>query len=207
MLVVGLTGSLGTGKSTVASMFARLGAVVIDADEIVHRMMRQGGDCYTPILKAFGADMAGREGIDRKKLAAIVFRNQKELGRLAGIVHPKAGREMTKQINHFRREASHPIIVLEVPLLFESGFDRYADVTIVVKTAQHRQIARAVQRMNITRAQALRRIRAQMPFKDKIRLTDFIIDNNHSKTNTLRQVKKLWQELLKEEKMVTEGEK
>jgi dephospho-CoA kinase len=96
---------------------------------------------------------------------------------------------------------------LEVPLLFESGFDRYADVTIVVKTAQHRQIARALQRMNITRAQALRRIRAQMPFKDKIRLADFIIDNNHSKTNTLRQVKKLWQELLKEEKRVTEGEK
>ncbi len=207
MLIVGLTGSLGTGKSTVASMFAQLGAVVIDADKIVHRMMRQGGNCYAPIIKAFGTNVAAPDGIDRRKLAAIVFQNKKKLSRLAGIIHPKVGMEITRQINHCRQKNSHQITVLEVPLLFESGFDRYADVTIVVKTAQHRQITRAVQRMNITRVEALRRIRAQMPFKDKIRLADFIIDNNHSKTNTLRQVQKLWQELLKEEKRVTGGEK
>ncbi len=207
MLVVGLTGSFGTGKSTVASMFAKFGAAVIDADEIVHRMMRKGGNCYAPIIKAFGTNMATPDGIDRRKLAAIVFQNKKKLSRLAGIVHPKAGLEIARQINHFRQKDSHQIIVLEVPLLFESGFDRYADVTIVVKTAQHRQVTRALAKMNITRAQALCRIRAQMPLKDKIRLADFIIDNNHSKTNTLRQVQKLWQELLKEEKRVTEGEK
>ena len=192
MLVVGLTGGLATGKSTVAEMFARLGAKVMDADKIVHKQMLRGGRCYAPIIRTFGREAGGKNGIDRKKLAAIVFRDRRELKRLEGIVHPEVRRGIQEELKKYR---GIEIAIIEVPLLFEAGFDRYVDTTIMVTASRRSQIARSRRSLNVTRTEALRRIHAQMPLREKIRRADIIIDNNATKQQTHKQVKAIWQKL------------
>ena len=192
MLVVGLTGGLATGKSTAAAMFARLGARVIDTDGIVHKEMRRGGRCYAPIIRAFGARVAGDNGIDREKLAGIVFNDRRKLKRLEGIVHPKVRLGISEELKKCRGKG---IAVIEVPLLFEAGFDRCVDTTIVVTSRRDAQINRSHKSLKLTRTEALRRIKAQMPLRDKIRRADIIIDNSKTKTQTHKQVKAIWQKL------------
>ncbi len=194
MLIVGITGSLGTGKSTVAAMFARLGAAVIDTDRIVHEQLKKNGVCYRPVVRAFGRSVAGPQGIDRAKLAGVVFHNPALLKKLVGIVHPKVYIQMKKEVAALKKNAK--VVVVEVPLLFESGFDAYVDVAVVVTAGRREQLARATGRLKITKAEALRRIRAQMPLKDKIRWADIIIDNSQTKTQTRKQVRTIWQRLL-----------
>lgn len=194
MLIVGITGSLGTGKSTVASMFARLGAKVIDADRITHGLLRKNGACYHSVLRAFGGCVAGPRGIDRAKLAGLVFNNPARLKKLDGIIHPRVYIQMKKEVAAFQKNAK--VVIVDVPLLFESGFDAYVDVAIVVTARRKDQIARAMGRLGITRADVLCRIRAQMPLKDKIRRADIIIDNSETKTQTRKQVERIWQRLL-----------
>lgn len=192
MFVVGLTGGLATGKSTVAAMFARLGAKVIDTDKIVHKEMRRGGRCYAPIIRAFGQQMAGKKGIDRKKLGKIVFADKRKLKRLEKIVHPMVLLGVNEELKKYR---GREIAVIEVPLLFEAGFDRCVDTTIVVTASRRSQIERSRRSLKITRTEALRRIKAQMPLRDKIRRADIIIDNSTTKTQTHKQVKAIWQKL------------
>ena len=192
MLVVGLTGGLATGKSTVTAMFARLGAKVIDADRIVHRELRRGGCCYAPVIRAFGTQIAGESGIDRKKLAAVVFNDKRKLKRLERIVHPTVRSGVNEELKKYR---GGEIAVIEVPLLFEAGFNRYVDTTIVVTASRRSQIERSRRSLKITRTEALRRIKAQMPLRDKIRRADIIIDNSKTKTQTHKQVKAIWQKL------------
>ena len=192
MLVIGLTGGLATGKSTVTAAFARLGAKVVDTDKIVHKEMRRGGRCYAPIVRTFGKQVAGPKGIDRKKLAAIVFSDSHKLKRLEKIVHPKVGLGIKEEL---KKHGNSGIAVIEVPLLFEAGFDRYVDTTVVVTAKRDAQIARAQKSLKLTRTEALRRISAQMPLRDKIRRADIIIDNSTTKTQTHKQVKAIWQKL------------
>lgn len=195
MLVVGITGGLSTGKSTVAAMLARLGAKVINADRIVHEQMRRTGGCYAPVIKAFGPAIAGKDGIDRKKMAELVFNDKRTLKRLEAIVHPKVLVKIIERVKGYKKETSRGIVVIDVPLLFESGFDRYVDTTMVVSARRSDQLDRARKALNITRTEALRRIHAQMPLRDKIRLADIIIDNSTTRTQTQKQVKAIWQKL------------
>lgn len=192
MLVVGLTGGFATGKSTVAAMFARLGAKVIDTDKIVHKEMRRGGRCHAPIIRAFGRQVAGKDGIDRKKLGEIVFADRRKLKRLERIVHPKVRSGINEELKKYR---GREIAVIEVPLLFEAGFDRYVDTTIVVTASRRSQVERSRRSLKVTRTEAMRRISAQMPLRDKIRRADIIIDNSKTKTQTHKQVKAIWQKL------------
>ena len=173
-------------------MFARLGARVIDTDGIVHKEMRRGGRCYAPVIRAFGARVAGDNGIDREKLAGIVFNDRRKLKRLEGIVHPKVRLGISEELKKCRGKG---IAVIEVPLLFEAGFDRCVDTTIVVTSRRDAQINRSHKSLKLTRTEALRRIKAQMPLRDKIRRADIIIDNSKTKTQTHKQVKAIWQKL------------
>ena len=195
MLVVGLTGSLATGKSTVAGMFAALGAKVINSDKIVHGLLNRDGDCYKPLVKTFGPRVIGKNGIDRDKLAGIVFHDKRQLKRLERIIHPKVCAAIQKEMASCKKKGFHGIVVIEVPLLFESGFNRWMDTSIVVASGRARQMERAVGPLKLTRTQALRRIGAQMPLRDKIRLADIIIDNNGTRKETQKQVKTIWQKL------------
>lgn len=195
MLVIGLTGSFGTGKTTVAALFSKLGARVLNADKIAHRVMRKDKDCLTEIIKCFGKGVLTRGRIDRKKLAGIVFHDPGELKKLENIIHPVVMREITNAIFYYEKRRDVKILVMDVPLLLESGLDKHVDVIIAVKAGQEKQIQRAMKRSGITRCEALNRIHAQMPINEKLLLSDIIVDNQGSVTNTKKQIQKIWQEL------------
>ncbi len=196
MLTVGITGGLGTGKSTVASMFKKLGAKVIDADRIAYDVAQPQGTCFKPVVKKFGTKILSDGKIDRKKLAAIVFSDRKKLKQLERIIHPVVRKKIQQEVKLEERRGEYKVIVIEVPLLFESGINRDVDFTVVVKSKLSQQIARAVKHIPMTTEEARRRIKNQMPLKDKIRLADIIIDNSENKQKTKKQVGRLWQKLL-----------
>ncbi|MCA9405031.1 MAG: dephospho-CoA kinase [Candidatus Omnitrophica bacterium] len=197
MFVIGLTGSLGTGKSTVARMFEDLGAKIIDADHIVHQQMALTGACYRPIVEAFGKSILDHDEIDRRKLAEIVFKDLDKLSQLEKIVHPVVRREMNALLAKYRKENENNIVVLDVPLLFESKVHQDVDLSVVVVTDQEKQIEHAMKRLHITKDEVLRRINIQMPLEEKIKLADVTIDNNGTENQTGKQVTELWQNLLR----------
>lgn len=200
MLVVGLTGGLATGKSMVAAMFAALGARVISSDAIVRQALRRKGLCYAPLLRTFGTGIKGKDGIDRKKLATLVFADAKKLKRLEAIIHPVVRTVIRQKLAAYKKRTSRAVVVIEVPLLFEAGFDRDMDTTIVVVAPRKQQIQRARARLKLTRTQALRRIKAQLPLRDKIRRADMIIDNASTQQQTKKQVNAIWQKLTQRRK-------
>lgn len=193
MLAVGLTGGLATGKSTVAGMFKRLGAEVMDADKIVHELLKRKGPCFKPVVAKFGVEILTKGHIDRQKLAQIVFNDSSKLKKLTGIIHPAVKKEIGRQIKERRKREG--ILIVEIPLLFETDFDRSMDINIVVKSTRAQQIRRAVRKFGITEQLCQRRLRAQMPLEKKIRLADIIIDNSHSLRETQHKVRMVWQKL------------
>ncbi len=197
MLVIGLTGGLATGKSTVAGLFEKLGARVLDADKIVHDNLMTGSACYKRIVAEFGPGVLEKKQISRSRLASIVFNDQLKLKKLENIIHPFVRERMTKEIKQCRRRKNVEIMILEVPLLFEAGFQNMADYSIVVTADVENQIKRSRQ---LTRGDILKRIKAQMPLKYKISLSDETIDNNGNINQTQKQVKVIWQKLLKKVK-------
>jgi len=195
MCVIGITGSLGTGKSTVAKMFAELGAKVLDADRIAHQQMLPGAVCFRPIVNTFGKDILVAGRIDRKKISAHVFRNIKQLRKLEQIVHPAVRKVILTKIRHYKNHRRKRVVVVDIPLLFESKLNRYVDFIIVVKASRAKQILRATKKLGMTKIEALRRIRAQMPLRQKIRLADIIIDNDGALMKTKKQVVLIWEKL------------
>lgn len=195
MRVIGVTGNLGTGKSTAAAMFAKLGAKVLDADKIARRLLHPGEVCFDPVVKMFGADILTRGRIDRKKLAKRVFNDSRQLKKLERIIHPKVRKVISEEIKRLKQNGRTKIVVIDVPLLFEAKMNNLVDRSIVVTAAGATQVARAAKHLGITKAEAQRRIKAQMPLRQKIRLADMIIDNNGTLIQTKKQVKRLWEKL------------
>jgi len=198
--VVGLTGGIGSGKSTVARQLAALGAVVIDADAIVHELQAPGQPLLAEIAAAFGADVLDAGGrLDRPKLAERVFGDPALRARLNALVHPRVGAEMARRLQA-ARDAGAPVVVLDVPLLLEGaragGGGTAArvgmDAVVVVWVPEPVQVERTVARDGCTREQALARIRAQMPLDEKRALADHVIDNAGTPEETARQVRALW---------------
>ena len=195
MLIIGLTGSLATGKSTVAAMFKERGARIIDADAITRDLLSPKGKCIKKVAKVFpDAILTVSYKINRSQLANIVFSNPRELKKLTDILYPEAFKEVKKQISKYRRDA---LVVLDVPLLFESGWDKITDTTIVVKASRKLQIKRAAQRLGLSKAEISRRLSNQMPIKAKCALADIIIDNRHSLQQTRKQVDAIIDRLLR----------
>ncbi len=181
MLIIGLTGNLGCGKSTVASMFAKRGAKVIDADAVTRGLLAPGKKCVKKVAKIFPGVILNPSKINRSELAKIVFSHPRELHKLTDILYPEALKVVKSQISLYKHE---PFVVLDVPLLFESGWDKIADTTIVVKAKRRLQIERAQKRLGITRSDVMRRLKNQMPIKKKCDMADFIIDNSHDLAQT-----------------------
>ena len=174
-MTVGLTGSFGTGKSTVAAMFARRGAKVIDADAVTRHLLAKNKKCIKKVAKIFPGAILKAGRVDRTKLARLVFQNPRDLKKLTDILYPEALKEVKKQIFSYRHAQ---IAVLDVPLLFEAGWERLADRTIVVRASRAQQIQRVQKRMSISRAAIRKRLKFQMPLNNKCRLADIIIDNS-----------------------------
>lgn len=171
-MIIGLTGSLGTGKTTVARMFRRLGAYVIDADRLVHKILSKG---------------------IRRKLAGFVFEDKKALLKLCSIIHPIVKKEIGLIV---KRNKSRRIIIIDAPLLIESGLHRKCGIIIVVKARLRTQIERATKHLSITKGEALKRIGFQMPLREKISLADFIINNEGSIVITEKQVKQIFRQIV-----------
>lgn len=197
MLRIGLTGGIGSGKSTVVAMLREHGLPVIEADEIARELARRGEPAYDEILQAFGPEIIQEnKEIDRKRLAAIVFASREQLERLNRIVHPRVLERSEHWLAEREKEGA-PLAVAEAPLLIEVGFHTRFDRLVVVWCMQEQQIERLAGR-GMSRAEAEHRIAAQSDIEAKKRLADDLIDNSSSLEMTRNQVKQLvgkWRQL------------
>lgn len=188
-LVIGLTGSIGTGKSTVAKMFKQLGIPVIDADEIARLVVEPGKEAYEKIVETFGEDILQKDRtLDRKKLGAIVFNDEEKRKQLNGIVHPAIRKEMLRQRDEYLEQHA-PCVVLDIPLLYESKLEHFVDKVIVVKTSPEVQLERISARDDLSKEEALKRINAQIDVAKKAEWADAVIDNDGTIEETERQLK------------------
>lgn len=187
-LILGITGSFGSGKTTVAGIFKSFGAQVIDADKIAAGVTAQGTKIYKKIINTFGKGIRKQdESLDRHKLARTVFNNKRLLHKLNKITHPEIIRIIKEKI----KTSKAKLIILDAPLLLEAGLRSLTDKLIVVEAGRLRQITRALNRTPLSKAEILKRIGCQMPLKFKVRLADFVIDNNGTIANTKRQVRQI----------------
>ncbi|WP_455243086.1 dephospho-CoA kinase [Petrachloros mirabilis] len=196
MILIGLTGGVATGKSTVANMFKRCGAIVIDADEIARDIVAPGKPAWRQILKTFGkAVLRHDRTIDRHALGAIVFRHLAKRRALERIIHPRVAREQMRLTREAARNNPKAIVIYDVPLLFEAGIDKRVDKIVVVTADHNTQIARLRKRNKLSRAEALRRIASQMPLSKKEKRADYILDGTRSREVLRAQTRRLYREL------------
>lgn len=194
-LHVGLTGGIGSGKSEALKSFARAGACAISADEIAHEIFQKGSSVYRRVVRAFGPGILHADGrIDRKILGARVFARPALRRRLEALTHPPIRREMRRRM----RGARKPVVVVDVPLLFESGKNGLAkefDVTVLVSASREQRIARVRRRDRMSRNAVMRRMRAQMPESEKKKLADIVLLNDGN-LKTLRRCVREYQNAL-----------
>lgn len=184
-VVFGITGSFGTGKTTVAGIFKALDAEVVDADKIAHAIIRPPGEIYRKLINIFGEGIVGKnKNINRNELARVVFENRDSLKKLNRIMHPEIIRIMKSQI----RRSAKDLIVLDAPLLIESGLHKAVDKIIVVKADRQIQLERIRKKNALSKAGILKRVRMQIPLERKAAFADFIIDNNAGIKETKKQV-------------------
>ncbi len=195
MITIGLTGGLGTGKSTVAKMFFGHGVVVIDADTLVHESLKPSGSCYARVLRAFGKEILEGKEISRRKLAQDVFRSPSRLKKLTSIIHPVIQKEVQSKLKVLESKSKTRMVVIDAPLLIEAGWHRWVDYLIVVRASTPQAVKRVQAKRNISRAEILRRMKVQMPITQKIRMADMVIDNRKNLNATQRQVEKIVQVL------------
>jgi dephospho-CoA kinase len=190
--LIGLTGNIATGKSSVLRMLKRLGAKVIDADALVYQLMAKGTPVWQAILDEFGEVILGPEGeIDRGKLGAIVFADAEVLKRLEAIVHPA----VTARVDELIHQATEPVVVVEAIKLIEAGWHRTCDALWVVTCSREQQLERLMRTRKLSREEALLRIEAQPPQEDKVALADVVIDNSSSLKEMREQVEREWERL------------
>jgi dephospho-CoA kinase len=200
--IIGLSGGIGSGKSTVSRALAALGAVVIDADAIVHELQTAGSPMLAEIAAAFGPGVLDANGnLDRAALGDIVFRDAAARQRLGAIVHPPVVAEIARRVARARSQGAS-VVVLDIPLLFEgrkagtgSAAATQFDATVLVWAPEQAQIERQIARDGCSPEEALRRVRAQLPLHEKKALADFVIDNSGTPEETERQVRALWEKL------------
>ncbi|MEK6725641.1 MAG: dephospho-CoA kinase [Deltaproteobacteria bacterium] len=196
MLIVGLTGSYASGKSTVAKMFVELGIALIDADRIAREVVKPDKQAWLEIVGHFGKGILLKNSeIDRKALGEIVFGSDAERERLNAIVHPRVLDEELRAIEEIKNREPDAIIILSVPLLIESGHYKNCDKIVVVTVDKDTQIKRLMERDGFSREESIRRISAQMPLSEKVTYADFVIDNSGSRQETELQVKEVFKKL------------
>jgi len=196
MITAGLTGGIGSGKSTVAAMFTALGAVAINSDEIGRNLMQPGNVVFDRIVSGFGAEIVDSNGqLDRHKLAEIVFNDLERLKHLNAIVHAPVLREIDRQVFLQRQKAPQAVIVVESAVLFEAGQNRRFDKMIVAWCQPEQQVERFQSQSGLSAEDIQRRMAAQMPGEEKKRLADYVIDTSSSLGETERQVKEVYDQL------------
>ncbi len=193
MLLVGLTGGIGSGKSTVASMLGQRGAVVLDADDFARQAVAAGTPGFRRVVETFGQRVIGPEGeLDREKLAAIVFEDDEDRRRLEAIVHPEVGRLFQQSVEPFR--ATDRIVVYAVPLLVENHLESMFDTVVVVTASEEVRVERLLRR-GLSEEDARARIRAQLSDAEREAVADAVIPNDGSVAGLEGRVEALWNTL------------
>lgn len=192
-LLIGLTGNIATGKTTVARMLADLGAATIDADKVAHHVMRPGTPVHAKIVAAFGPKILTPEGeIDRNRLGRLVFADPEALRRLEAIVHPATLREIGRLVRAF----SGDVMVVEAIKLIESGLADRCQSVWVTTARPEQQVARIMASRGLTRDEAEQRVEAQRPQEELIACADVVIENSGPRSATRRQVVAAWKDLV-----------
>ncbi|MBN1527212.1 MAG: dephospho-CoA kinase [Candidatus Omnitrophica bacterium] len=192
MTIIGLTGSIGTGKTFVASVFRSLGAEILDADRIAHDAIRRTGPAYRKIVRAFGPAILGsRRAIDRKRLGRIVFADSRKLKKLNRIVHPEVIRVIKKRAARVGRGR---LVVIDAPLLVEAGLDSMVDALVVVACSRKAQLERFRKKSGLSAREVMKRLANQIPLRQKIGMADFVIYNNGTKAETRKLVRRVWEQ-------------
>jgi len=198
-LLVGLTGSIATGKSTVSRMFAHLGARVLDADLLAREVVMPGQPAYLKIVEEFGQSVVQEDGtLDRKGLGAIVFAEPARRKRLEEITHPAIAARQQRILSVLEEEAFEGIVIWDVALLFETGGVAKVDRVVVVYADPETEVARLVARDGMAEADARARIASQMPVAEKAKRAHYVIDNSGDRAHSEGQVKAVYEALLAE---------
>jgi len=199
MIIVGLTGSVGTGKSTVTNFFRELGAYIIDWDELAREVTRPHLRAWKEIVEYFGKDFLNEDlTINRQKLAEIVFSDKEKVAKLNQIVHPEVFKEDERITNEIKSLAPDALIIKDIPLLFELTRPIFVDKVVVVSASEQTQLRR-LEEKGMSREDAQSRIKSQLPLEEKIRSADFIINNDGPLEETKKQVEEIYSLLRKGE--------
>lgn len=192
-MMIGLTGSIASGKSTVANYLRELGAEVIDADQVARQVVSPGTPALKEIVNSFGPSILQDDGtLNRKKMASIVFQDAKSKDKLESIIHPRIEEEIDRQMRKFTKTRPTDILVLEVPLLIEVGWHKKVDQVWLVAVDPAEQLRRLMARDKISLAEAQARIASQMPQAEKMKNAHVVIHNNGSPEEVKQQVKEKW---------------
>lgn len=196
MRVIGLTGGIATGKSTVAAMLAGRGAAVVDADELAREVVVPGQPALEEIAADFGAGVLAADGtLDRAALGDIVFADEERRRRLEEITHPRISVLMRQRIAD-AMAAAPPLVVVDIPLLFENGRSGMVEGVLLVDADEATQLRRLLERDGLAEVEARRRIAAQMPIERKRPLATWVVDNGGDLAATERQVEAWWAEVV-----------
>jgi dephospho-CoA kinase len=194
--IIGLTGGIATGKSTVSAILKKAGAVIIDADRIAREVVKKGQPAYLEIVENFGKNVLLSDGeINRSVLGDIIFNDPQKKQLLNRIVHPHVRKEQKRLLKHIEKNDPNTIVILDIPLLIESQMHKGLFEVVVVYAPEHIQIKRLMQRDGISEADALARVRSQMPIEEKKDKATTVIDNSGTRENTRKQTLEIFQRL------------
>ena len=195
MKVIGLTGGIGSGKSTVSQFLAELGTVILNADEIGHEALKPDTEIWRQVVAAFGRQILTPDGnLDRKKLGDIVFGNPESLSRLNRIMHPRMYDMVKAQLEEYRRQGMG-VVVLEAPLLLEAGWTSLVDEVWVTTASESTVLKRLEEQKGLSGEEALARIRSQLPSEERVRHANVVINTDCDLDELKSKVKELWQRL------------
>ena len=195
MKVIGLTGGISSGKSTVSQFLAELGAVIIDADKVGHEVFKPDSEAWRQVVAVFGEQIVATNGqINREKLGEIVFSNSEARSQLNQIMHPRIYDLVKARLEGYRRQGAG-IVVLEAPLLLEAGWTSLVDEVWVTTASEATVLKRLRGKTGLPEKESLARIRSQLPAEKRVKHADVVINTDCSLNELKAKVKELWQEL------------
>jgi dephospho-CoA kinase len=195
-LILGVTGGIATGKTTVVRMMEELGAPVVDFDLLAREVVEPGKPAWKDIVAYFGERILQKDGsLDREKLSTIVFQDAEKRKKLESFTHPRIYEASVKRVKKIVEKYPDAVVQLDIPLLIEQNLQYMVDKILVVYIPRDKQVERLVERDGITREAAADRLRAQLPIDEKLSKADFVIYNDQSLEETRRQVEGLWRTL------------
>ena len=193
MLKVGLTGGIGTGKSSVSDLFNDWGAYIFDADSIAKDILNYDNTAQGEIIAEFGTDILNKEGsIEKGKLARIAFQDEDHQLRLNAIIHPYVFRKIDSSFDRVLEEGKHDMFCVDAALIYESGADTHMDYVVVVTSHLRLRTERVMSRGGLTRDEFLRRVELQWPDEDKVHMADYVIHNNGTKEDLITESKRVY---------------